>query len=385
VRVLAAHPVPDRYGADLMLLAALRALRERGVDVTVAVPEDGPLVGDLLAADVTVLIRDFPVLRKSLLEPAALTSLVAGTPHRLLELVRLIRATRPDVVYVNTLTLPHWIVAARLARRKVVCHVREAEDSPSVLVQQGLTAPLWLCHRIVTNSRHTHDYLTDRWHRLADRIEIVHNGFRFGPSPRSRPPRPDSELLLVGRLSPRKGQDVAIHALRLLHDRHWPVTLRLVGTAFRGYEWYVEELRRCADELGLVEHVRFDGYRTDIGACNEAADVVLVPSRVEPFGNVAVEALAANRPLVASAVGGLPEIVDHGETGLLVPPDDSRALADAVETFLRDPSGAATIAERGAGRVRERFSIERYENDIDHVLRCAAGATHVRSEDHHGH
>lgn len=372
MRVLAAHPVPDRYGADLMLLGALRALRAAGAEIQVAVPEDGPLVPELIAADLAVATAPFPVLRKALLRPAALVRLTITTPATLADLVRRIRRADPDVVYVNTLTLPHWLAAARLARRPVVCHVREAEDRANAVVQRALTAPLLACHRIITNSRHTADHLIGHWPRLADRIEIVHNGFRFDDRADPWPPRPDGDLLLVGRLSPRKGQDVALRALALLHARGLRPTLRLVGTEFRGYEWYVDELRRTADDLGLGDHVRFDGYRTDIPECNARADVVLVPSRVEPFGNVAVEALAAARPLVASAVGGLREIVDDGRTGLLVPADDPAALADAVARLLEAPTDAAAMAQRGAADVRERFALARYEAEIERVLRAAA-------------
>lgn len=371
MRVLAAHPVPDLYGADLMLLRALRAMRADGAEITVAVPEDGPLVSDLRANGIDVDTRSFPVLRKALVRPVALARLAVTAPFVLLKMRRWIRKIDPDVVYVNTLTLPHWVLAAKLAGRPVVCHVREAEDQLPSIVQRVLSAPLLLCTRIITNSHHTAAHLTGPWHRLSRTVEVVHNGFDFQPAPPSKLPAKDGELLLVGRLSPRKGQDVAIEALALLHRRGYPATLRLVGTAFRGYDWYVEALERAAAEHGLQDHVRFDGYQTDIPACQARADVVLVPSLVEPFGNVAVEALAGTRALVATSVGGLVEIVDDGETGLLVPPSDPVALADAVQRHLDDPAAATAMAEEGGRRVRDRFSEQRYLDGVADVLAAA--------------
>lgn len=363
-----------------MFLGALRAVAASGADVEVVVPESGPLVEYLESAGLRVVTHDFPVLRKALLRPRALVGLAVSTPASLTALVRRVRRSDPDVVYVNTVTLPHWVAAARLARRPVVCHVREAEDQAHRLLQRGLAAPLLACTRIITNSAHTREHLVSHWRSLAGRIDVVHNGFEFDGAPPPREPRPDGELLVVGRLSPRKGQDVALRAVAELHRRGMPVRLRLVGTEFRGYEWYVDDLRRTADELGIAGHVRFDGYRTDVPACNAAADVVLVPSRVEPFGNVAVEALAAARPLVASSVGGLREIVDHGRTGLLVPAGDAGALAEAVATLLEAPAEAAAMGDRGGVDVRRRFALARYEEAVVQVLRTAAreGGRHVR-------
>jgi glycosyltransferase involved in cell wall biosynthesis len=240
-------------------------------------------------------------------------------------------------------------------------------------MQRALTAPLLLCDRVVANSRHTADHVLHRWPRLADRVVVVHNGFAFDdPAPVGRPPAPDGEVLVVGRLSPRKGQDVAIRAVRRLHDAGWPVRLRVVGTPFPGYEWFEADLRRDALDLGIADHVTFDGYRDDIPACNAAADIVLVPSRVEPFGNVAVEALAAARPLVASDVGGLREFVQHDRTGVLVPPDDDEALAAAVAGLLAEPERAASMASAGARSVRARFSMAAYAEGVERLLRTAA-------------
>jgi glycosyltransferase involved in cell wall biosynthesis len=372
MRLLAAHPRPDAYGADLMLLAAVRGLGDRGIDVTVAVPGDGPLVSAISETGCDVLMVAFPVLSKALLRPSGILRLLAGGPWHVARLVRVLRRTRPDVVYVNTVTLPHWIVAARLRRIPVVCHVREAEDQQPRWIQRLLTAPLLLCDDVIANSRHTADHVLRSWQRLGDRVHVVHNGFGFRSRAGAGAPARDGELLVVGRLSPRKGQDVAVRALRRLHDAGWPMQLRLVGTTFPGYEWYEDELRRSAIDLGLAGCVRFDGYRADVAACNAGADIVLVPSRVEPFGNVAVEALAAGRPLVASSVGGLREIVEDGRTGVLVPPDDDEALASAIAQLLADPPRAASMAAEGSAQVRSRFSLDRYVDEVEQVLRSAA-------------
>jgi glycosyltransferase involved in cell wall biosynthesis len=363
LRVLAAHPSPDGYGADLMLLAGVRGLRDRGLVPIVTIPDRGPLVDRLDDAHVSVELLSTPVLRKGLLRPLGLVRLLLTTGPALVGMAKLIRRVDPRVVYVNTLTIPLWFVAGRLTGRPVVCHVREAEDGVPRWLERLLTVPLLLVSRILANSEHTAARLTALWPALGSRTRVVYNGFgERCPAP--PPAGPRHELLVVGRLSPRKGQHVAIEALAELVRGGHDVELRLVGTAYPGYEWYVAELESRVARLGLGDRVRFDGYRTDTAEVYASASVVLVPSLVEPFGNVAVEAQMAGRVVVASDVGGLAEIVRDGETGSLVPPDDPTALAAAVGAVLADEGLTADLTSRAARVASERFGLERYQDEL---------------------
>jgi glycosyltransferase involved in cell wall biosynthesis len=112
-----------------------------------------------------------------------------------------------------------------------------------------------------------------------------------------------------------------------------------------------------ADRLGIGEACRFAGFRDDVWELLHLCDVVVMPSHCEPFGNVAVEAGAAARALVATRVGGIPEIVRDGETGLLVPARAPAALAGAVAPLLADPGRRAALGARARADVQARFSL----------------------------
>jgi glycosyltransferase involved in cell wall biosynthesis len=114
--------------------------------------------------------------------------------------------------------------------------------------------------------------------------------------------------------------------------------------------------------------VRFAGIQNPVWPCLAEADIVVVPSRWEPFGNVAVEGMLAGRPVVASSVQGLTKIVRPGHTGLLVPPDDPAALAAAIATLLRDWPRAKALAAAGRQDTRDRFSPTRYQAEIRAVV-----------------
>ena len=175
-------------------------------------------------------------------------------------------------------------------------------------------------------------------------------------------------LLLVGRLSPRKGTDVAIAALEGMISRGLDANLSLVGEVFPGYEWYERTLREQVSAAGLDARVDFAGFQDDVWPRFAESDIVLVPSRVEPFGNVAVEAALARRPVIASAVQGLREIVVPGETGVLVAADDPAAIADAVCAMAADWPAAREMAERAHVDALNRFGTKRYADDLMRLL-----------------
>jgi hypothetical protein len=369
--VLVAHPSADLYGSDLQLVESVHGLTAAGWRVEVRLPGPGALVERLEAAGARVDVLDVPVLRKSLLRPAGLLHLVADTARALPAMLQVLRETAPDIVYVNTVTVPLWLVAARLARRPALCHVHEAEDDAARLVSVLLNAPLLLARTVVVNSRAASRTLLRAVPWLAGRTEVVHNGVP-GPGTDVGPVRSATRgphlLVLVGRLAPRKGTDVAVEATALLRAGGRDVDLELCGSVFPGYEWFEESLRARGAELGIAEHIRFSGYTSPTWPALARADVVLVPSRAEPFGNAAVEAQLAGRPVVVSAVQGLMEIVTPGETGLSVPPDDAPALAAAVASLLDDPALARSLAETGRASAERQFTTARYRAAVVDVV-----------------
>ena len=365
--LVVAHPSPDLYGSDLQLVETVAGAREHGWRVTVFLPESGPLVELLTDTGATVEFFDAPVLRKALLNPKGVAVFGAKSVRAIAALVRRLRHDRPDVVYVNTITIPAWTVAARAARVPVLTHVHEAESAQRRAVQLALSSPLLISNAIVVNSLAARESLESAFGRLQSRISVIYNGVPGPPhepsAPRRRTEDEPARIAVVGRLSPRKGIDVAVSAVSRLRREGRDVRLVVCGSTFPGYEWYEDELRSAGagEAPGAIE---FRGYVHPTWDELAAADVVLVPSRSEPFGNAAVEALLARRPLVASDVQGLREVVRDGTTGVLVPPDDATALAEAVATLLDDSPRAAALADAGRQDAVTRFSPPRYRAEI---------------------
>jgi glycosyltransferase involved in cell wall biosynthesis len=163
----------------------------------------------------------------------------------------------------------------------------------------------------------------------------------------------DVVLLAMASLVPRKGLDVLFDALAALRGRGVCPRLWIAGD---GPE--ATALGAQVESLGLAAQVRFLGRRDDVGDLLAACDVVILPSRHEGLGVAALEAMAAARPVVASAVGGLADAVVDGRTGLLVPADDPARLADALEKLVRDPALRSALGNAGPQRIAERFGAE---------------------------
>jgi glycosyltransferase involved in cell wall biosynthesis len=224
-----------------------------------------------------------------------------------------------------------------------------------------------LADRAVASLAHVHIAISKGLARYLAEIEgfdesgfeIVHYGIagRDGVAPYAGA---EPRLLCVGRLIPVKGHLVLLRALAQARSRAPGLVLDIAGQGP-----LEPALKAYAAELGLSDAVRFLGFVSPIQSAIEAASAVVVPSLGEGFGMVALEAMERGRPVVASDVGGLPEIVADGETGFVVPAGDAEALADALVTLVSSPARAAEMGQAGRRRALESFTPERSTRGIE--------------------
>ncbi len=280
-------------------------------------------------------------------------------------------ALRPQLINLFTLgyaELFHYETAAQPVPMLATLHRTFPPEAyaPDGIIGRTVRSADWVtaCSRSVLDETCTHVA------GLRSRASAVLNAL---PEPAGAavaasfdPPR----LVCVGVPEPHKGFDVAVAAVAELLPSLPALTLTVAGDGSA-----LGALRDQAHELDVDHAVAFLGATDpgDIPALLRDASVVIVPSRVEPFGLVALEAAQAARPVVASRVGGLPETVLDGETGLLVSPDDPQAIAAAVRALVRDPRYATEIGLAARRRARDHFSWERFVGRYDALIRRLAG------------
>jgi glycosyltransferase involved in cell wall biosynthesis len=195
------------------------------------------------------------------------------------------------------------------------------------------------------------------------RVRVLHNGVDAAALNRAAEPRRVAEELgltpgapvvaMIGEIGPRKDQETFLRALARLDD---PAVTALIAGA--GPEAETARLRALAVELGLDDRVRWLGFRRDVSSLLALSDLLVLPTREEGFPNTLLEAMALGVPVVATPVDGIPELIDDGVHGLLLPPGDADAFARAIRALLDDPARRRELATAAARRVREAFDAD---------------------------
>lgn len=334
--------------ATSLIDIATRLDRDR-YEPLVVCPEPGDLPDRLEARGVPVIVQ--PVSRFSKSQPWSFLKEIPG-------FVGLLRRREISLVHGNTASSRRSLLqAAAYSRVPYVQHVRNPVKS--LRGQYGF----YLANRIVTNSKNVAQPLLED-PALARKTVTIYNAVDLS----SYDDRTDHRAAIgagsrpivgfVGQIVPRKGVTTLLQAVPLLQQRHPDVLLIIVGCAPPGETDYEAECRRLVATLGLDGHVHWTGYRTDVPAWMRTFDVFALPTRSEPFGKVVIEAMAAGRPVVASRVGGIPEIIEEPGLGTLITPDDPRELAAGIDRYFSDRAAAAATAAAGAASVRKRFGLE---------------------------
>ena len=357
VRVLHVAKVAGISGSENHLLLLLPALRERGFDVRVVMlHEDEPG-----AREFSARLRDSGVPVEELRLARPLSPPVFG------RLVRAARRQRPAILHTHLVHADfHALPAGWLARVPVLVSTKHGfnpfRDGRVFAAADRAVGRLADVH--VAISAGLASYLAEREGFAEESFEIVHYGIEPGPEP---PPLPgEPRLAIVGRLIPIKGHDVLLRALAAVRRELPTVTLRIAGDGP-----LEPELRATMSALRLDDAVTFLGRVVPAGPVFEESEIVVVSSFGEGFGMVALEAMERGRPVIASAVGGLPEIVEDGRSGLLVPAGDVDALAAAILELVRDPGRAAAMGAAGRARALVQFSQDRCTDRIEALYRAA--------------
>ena len=248
----------------------------------------------------------------------------------------------PHLVYTDHVHLAGWDSVGKWGQRRAV--PRWIVDESELYHQADA---------VLLRTESMREVLVDRYAVAPDRIAVVGAGPNATVPPKTREDGPPV-VLFVGIDWERKGGDLLVEAMRAVRMDHPDARLRVIGDAPSDLPPWVEVIGRVAiDEIG-----------PHLGA----ASIFCLPTRQESFGVAVIEAMAAGLPCIVSDVGSLPEIVDQGSAGVLVPVDDAAALAIAIRRLLADPERARSIGAAGARRVEDRYSWGRVADAIGVVL-----------------
>jgi glycosyltransferase involved in cell wall biosynthesis len=374
LKVCIASMAPFLGGAEVAAERLALGLRESGHDVFLLLGRPGPVQERLEAAGLRCLVS--PMMHtdkwhwlRYWLSRRALT--------------RILQAENPDVIHSNDLPT-HQIIsdAARKLGVPRLCHHRFPFPGSGIdwLNKFGAERHLFV-------SRALMDEMCAESSRLAAvPCEVVHDGLPLPQVPDAEQrrsarqkldlPGDSAVALIAGQVIERKGVADLIRAWSLLSPAARAAgALIVVGDDLAGQGAYRLEMEELAHKLDV--QARFVGFRKDVPEWLTAVDFAVVPSHVEPLGNATLEAMSFALPVLGSRVGGIPEMVVHEQTGLLVPPRDPPALAAALERLLLDADLRLSLGQAGRRRCEECFSLEAHTRA---VLRQYTAALSPRSE-----
>jgi glycosyltransferase involved in cell wall biosynthesis len=306
-------------------------------------------------------------------------------PIGMLRLARQLRRLRIDVVHTHLFD-PSVVglLAATLAGTGIRVHTRHHSDYHTRIDRPWHVRLDQLCtrlsHGVIAVSEHTAEHLRGREGAPPRKVHVVRNGIDFArvrissaeavARVRAELAPPGTDLVVVpARLHAEKGHAhlfAALPGLRRRTRRPWTLCLAGRGPAEADYR---SQLRA----LGCDDLVQFLGFRRDLPDVLAAADLVVLPSVAEAFGLAVAEALYLGCAVVATRVGGLPEIVEDGSDGVLVPPAAPDALTDAIVSLLDDPARRRALGARGRKKIENGFSFEVMVRGYEAVYRDVAG------------
>ena len=383
MKVLFVNPGRELGGAEQSLLLLLDALRRHDVAPMVATFGDGPFSAALLERRIPVAYLSLPdAVRESsrYSHPAGkleTLSLAARSVPAVWELVHIARSHKSDLIHTNGMKA-HILggLAGRMLWKPVVWHVRDFP--PEGISGVGLRAAARTLPRLVfTNSEAVAAAVRARAAPKAPVVTVYNpvdlerfNPKRSGAAIRAELKIAEDEPLvgMVAHLTPWKGHEVFLRIVRSLALQRPGIRGLVCGGPIYetdGHAGYEASLRLLAGELGIADRVKFLGIRDDIPAIMAALDVLVhCPTAPEPFGRAVAEAMAAGRPVVAAREGGVPELVEHEHTGLLVPTGDVAAFAAAVSRLLEDQGLRQRLGSAARQRAEAMFGVEQHADRV---------------------
>jgi glycosyltransferase involved in cell wall biosynthesis len=367
------------FGAERSLLTLLRNINNDIFEPHVVLPKKGELEKEIKKLNIKIHILKIPwwvgLEENSLLKFFSLLRCILLEIISSIKLCRIIKNEEIDIIYTNTITIISGAIAAYIVNIPHIWHIREIiSGNPNLqFFLPNNTCLKFIAKRsntIIANSNAT----AEQFHifNIPYKLRIIYNAVdieKFGLNRNKlkiNNIKPiDWMVAVVGSLQKRKAQDDAIRAIKKV-DRYIPnIKLLLIGDGNETYENY---LKKLSVRLNISEKVIFTGYRNDIQKILPHCKVILIPSWNEPFGRVAIEAMAARVPVIGSNSGGIKEIIKDGITGYLVPPKSPDNIAEKLIYLFRNPNIVKDLGINGKKVATQKFNVESYVNNIEKVI-----------------
>ncbi|WP_434643716.1 glycosyltransferase family 4 protein [Thermoanaerobacterium thermosaccharolyticum] len=277
------------------------------------------------------------------------------------KLVKLINENNYDIIHVHLFPAQYFCAIASLftkGKKYVFTEHNDYNKRRDKIIFKIIEKFTYARYtKIICISKSVKDSLLRWLPHLIDKVEIIYNGIPL-LTPKNISGNYDYDIILIGSLRDKqKGVDVLLKAVKIIENE-------INKVAIVGDGKLKNDLINLRDKLGLRNKIEFLGFRENIDSLLEKSKIFVLPSRWEGFGLVIVEAMSKAKPIIASNVGGIPEIIKNGKTGILVEPENELELANAIEKLLNNTEYAEYLGKNAYNDAINRFSIETYVKNL---------------------
>ncbi len=378
-RILYLNHTGSISGAEKVLTTMLRGLDRTRYEAFALCPKEGDLRHTIEASGVTCRVVP-PMEARYTRQPTELMRYLFSFARVVWAVRSEIKRLDPDIVHANTLRAGLAATLATLgSRRIVIWHLHDLVPRHPLTSLIRVLACSSVRTRMIAASNATAEVFCgasffSRF--IRRRMRVIHNGIDLSRFPRKQPGDallkrelgiPDSSFLIcaVGQICARKGLRELVDAFSRIYDLAPQVHLAIVGrTVFAHEAAYRDSLAEMVSRMGLEDRIHLTGERSDVAAVLRSTDLLVLISREEPFGLVLVEAMASGTPVLATRVGGVPEIVTDCESGWLIESGDTAALASKLLDLSDRDDELERAAQVAYETVCPQFSLERFLSNL---------------------
>ncbi|MDA3905858.1 MAG: glycosyltransferase family 4 protein [Bacteroidales bacterium] len=371
--ILFVHQSAELYGSDKALLSLVKELPKHNIRPIVVLPEEGILVLLLCEAKIDLIISPVIKLSRTMFSFKNLVKLPFQFFSSLYKLNKKLTKESIDLVHSNTLAVFLGAFYAKWKKIDHIWHVHEIIEKPQIINRSYRFIVNALSTNVVFNSRAAYISLVKKNIKLKAKSSIIYNGVEkpnnlysideindFKKNELKTPPA-NIIIGMVGRISRWKGQSFLLDAFDKLQKANEKVSLLIIGSPPPEQVFYLTRLKEEIAFRNLENKVHIIPFAPNIWKYWSCIDIAVVPSiEPEPFGLVAVEAMYAEKPVIASKHGGLLEIIKHNHSGLLFEPNNTNELHSALKLLVDKPDLRKSLAKNGHKIASEQFTVENY-------------------------
>lgn len=374
--ILYLHAGAEMYGADKILLELVTDLDKSKFHPIVVLPNDGILKDKLIENGIETYVVHYPILRRKYFNLKGIINYGLSYFGKSNEIVKLLKNKKIDIIHANTTAVLEGIYLKKKLKCKLIWHVHEIILKPAIINKTISYLIGRYADKCVAVSKAVKKHLIDSKFVDEDKVEVIYNGVdteRFNPNVENKYlykewniPDEAIKVGMIGRVNAWKGQNDFLDAAEGLLKKYSNLYIFIVGSAFAGEEWRVDELKKKIADSQNKDRIIFSEFRTDTPEIHSFFDVLVLPStNPDPLPTVVLEAMGCGTPIVGYNHGGVTEMVINGETGLLAEVKNSKDLGRKIQQALE--SDYKLMGQKARDRAVKNFSEYSFINNFSKV------------------